>query len=271
MVAPRTGDADDPSARPGAATRPRAPSGQDGDVDDDRHLDWEGLANARDLGGLPTRTGGRTRRGAFVRSENLDRLSGTGWHALAAHGISTCVDLRSEFEVDARPYTPPIPGVARIASPWEEGLLEDPEFLGWAQTGVLGSALYYAPFLARWPERTARVVTDVAAAPGGVLFHCGRGRDRTGLLSVLLLSLADVPDEVIVADLLASDARLAVAGVDLTPDEVAAEAALYAARGTTAEATLSALLADLDADAMLRSAGVGAADLDALRQRLVEH
>jgi protein-tyrosine phosphatase len=233
-------------------------------MDGGRHLEWDGLANARDLGGLPTRSGGRTRRGVLVRSECPDRLSDAGWRALAAHGITTCVDLRSGWEADERPYAPPLPGVTSVASPLEEGLLADEEFRGWATTGLLGTALYYAPFLARWPDRAVAAVAAVADAPGGVLFHCQRGRDRTGLVSLLLLAAAGVPDEVIVADVAASDARLAVAAVDRTPDEVAAEDALYAARGTTAEAALIALLTDLDVEALLPSP-----TLTAIRTRLV--
>lgn len=219
----------------------------------DRHLDWEGLANTRDLGGLPTRDGGRTRRGVFVRSECPDRMGEAGWRSLVAHGITTCVDLRSSWEVDERPCAPPLPGIAVVAAPLEDGLLADVEFLDWATSGLLGTALYYAPYLARWPERAVAAVAAVAEAPGGVLFHCQRGRDRTGLVALLLLAAAGVPDEVIVADVIASDARLAVAAVDRTPDEVAAEDALYAARGTTAEATLTALLADLDVASLLPS------------------
>ena len=37
------------------------------------HLDWPGLANARDLGGLPVE-GGAIREGALIRTESLTRL-----------------------------------------------------------------------------------------------------------------------------------------------------------------------------------------------------
>ena len=40
-----------------------------------RALAWEGLLNARDLGGLPTADGGRIRWGALVRSDLLPRLT----------------------------------------------------------------------------------------------------------------------------------------------------------------------------------------------------
>ncbi|MEJ7655382.1 MAG: tyrosine-protein phosphatase [Chloroflexia bacterium] len=41
----------------------------------DRNLDWDGCFNARDLGGLSTARGRRTRWGAVVRSDSLDHLT----------------------------------------------------------------------------------------------------------------------------------------------------------------------------------------------------
>jgi protein-tyrosine phosphatase len=71
----------------------------------DRHLEWAGCFNVRDLGGLPTAAGGLTRRGAIVRSDSLGRLEPRGWEELEAYGIGTVVDLRNESELgdDAAP------------------------------------------------------------------------------------------------------------------------------------------------------------------------
>lgn len=236
-----------------------------------RHLDWPGMYGVRDLGGLPTATGDTTRFGSLVRSEGLDRLEPSGWRDLYRYGIRTCIDLRSGFEVEARPYEVDVAGVVRISSPWEEGLLADEVFAGWATSGVLGSALYFERFLDRCPDRTADVLRAVAdAGPGGVLFHCQRGRERTGLLAMVLLSLAGVPVDVIVADHLRTDELLRTRGIALGHVSLEGEAELYAARGTDAEATLTALLADFDVADYLRNAGMSAVELARLRSRLVD-
>ena len=53
------------------------------------------------------------------------------------------------------------------------------------------------------PERTVAVLHALATAPpGGVLFHCAAGRDRTGLIAAILLTAADVEPEAIVTDYL---------------------------------------------------------------------
>ncbi|GAB3566867.1 hypothetical protein GCM10027405_26490 [Arthrobacter alkaliphilus] len=56
------------------------------------HAKWEGFANVRDLGGLPTPSG-RTQPGVFVRSEHPSRLTTTGWRQLHEYGIRTIVSL----------------------------------------------------------------------------------------------------------------------------------------------------------------------------------
>jgi hypothetical protein len=121
-----------------------------------------------------------------------------------------------------------------------------------------GTALYFLPHLAAMPERTGAVLTALAEAPeGGVLFHCMGGRDRTGLISMVLLTIAGVEPEAIVDDYLETvrraDVRAAAAGRD--SDEARIEAFL-SARGTTTEQAFRDALAGLDVDAVLDAAGV---------------
>ena len=59
-----------------------------------RHLRWESCYNARDLGGYATADGGYTRWGAFVRADNLSRLTSADQAALIEYGVRTVIDLR---------------------------------------------------------------------------------------------------------------------------------------------------------------------------------
>lgn len=234
-----------------------------------RELALAGMYNVRDLGGLPTRSGDVTGHGGFVRSESPHLLDRAGWRALADHGVRTIADLRSSWEIGDAPYEPLVDEIVVRSAPLEEGLLEDPQFRALAESGDLSCALYFQGYLDGWPERVAATFRVFAeAGPGAVLFHCQRGRDRTGLVALLLLTLADVPTGVIVEDHLRTDALLVDHGVALGHVPLDGEAELYAARGTTAEATLWALLDGFDAEAYLRDAGLTSAELDRLRDRL---
>lgn len=235
----------------------------------DRHLDWDGGFNARDLGGIPAADGRTTRWGAVVRSDSLDRLSPAGWSALEAHGVRTIVDLRNDDEI-ARDAALGPAGLTTVRVPVDD--LADTEFWKYCRdNGLDGSPLYYQPFLDRKPEQCAAAVAAVAqAGPGGVVVHCGIGRDRTGLITMLLLALVGVAAEDIALDYEMSNPRLpplwALLGVD---DQVPKIEEYLARRNTTARATMLDILASLDVDAYLRSAGTSGDDLAAVRQRLL--
>jgi protein-tyrosine phosphatase len=232
-----------------------------------RHLDLEGCFNSRDLGGLLTVEGGRTAFGAVIRSDSLHRLTARGWSTLWDHGVRTVVDLRNadEYEADAAPrprglQTLPLPLAlgrnSKPVSPWSNG--------------GQGTPLYYPRFLEHFPQRTARVVGAVArAAPGGVAVHCVAGRDRTGLISLILLALAGVRTADIADDYELSEERLAglyaAAGESDRRDEL--QAPLRRA-GTTAAAAVADAVACFDPVEHLRAGGLTDAEIRAARTRL---
>ena len=234
----------------------------------DRHLDWEGCCNARDLGGLPTSDGRTTRWGAVVRSEQLDELTTAGWSALEAHGIRTIVDLRNHDERQPLDERRPAE-IATVHVP-----LDDRADTGfWDRWGHLdGTPLFFRPFLDAKPERCAAALEAVAnAGSGGVLVHCAGGRDRAGLISLLLLALVRVVPDAIVEDYEASTERLRSLYEQLGFGDVAGRVAARMARhGTTVRRAVLDTLASLDLEATLRAAGLGDGELAALRARLLE-
>lgn len=242
------------------------------DMGDERNIELEGAWNVRDLGGLPTESGRRVRRGALLRASDLGRLTPNDWTALTRLGARTLVDLRSTHECERAPTFVRAPlTISHV--PLEDGLQDDPEFLAWESSGVLATPLYYGPFLARWADRCAAALNAVAEAPpGGVVVHCIKGSDRTGLIVALLLALLAVPLEVIVADYTVTAARVkSMAARRLgVPDDGDAIRELLAHRGTTAARALESFLRSLAvADTMLAS-GLSQRGLDALRRRLLE-
>ncbi|MFG2824101.1 tyrosine-protein phosphatase [Kitasatospora sp. NPDC048365] len=229
-------------------------------MSDARHLVWDGCLNVRDLGGLPLTGGGRTRPGAVVRADNLDRLTAEGWAALRSYGVRTVVDLRNEEEY--RPLLPLPEDVTLVRVPLDE--LAGPQW--WARFGGLdGTPLAFRPYLDHCPDAVAAVVAAVAhAAPGGVVVHCGAGRDRTGLAALVLLALAGADPEAVAADYRLSADNLRPLWVMLgRPDEQAEIEKILADAGTTAHEVLLEVLADFDPAELLP-----AADIAAVRARL---
>jgi protein-tyrosine phosphatase len=236
-----------------------------------RHLDWDGCYNVRDLGGLPTIAGGTTRWGALIRADAPSGLTEAGWRAARDHGVTTIIDLMETHE--RRPDTASRPdGLTEIHVPIDG--TDDEDF--WAPlraNGHWGTVLYYASFLQRFPDRIATAVRAFSDAPaGGVLLHCGRGRDRTGLVSMVLLSLAGVRPADIVEDYRASDSDRVVglrAALGL-PDDTTNVEAIYERAGTTSGDAIAQFVRSLDAESVLLSNGLAAHDLDRVRTRLAD-
>lgn len=222
-----------------------------------RVLAWDGCMNVRDLGGLSTCDGRMTRWGAVVRSDTPARLTEAGWSTLYEYGIRTIITLRTHGMVeDELNVTPRYPDLEMVQRAIED--ITDQEFLQrWAASNLWGTPLYFKDALRRWPERHAAVISAIAQAqPGGVLFHCIRGNDRTGIITLLLLALVGVmPDEII--------ADYEISRPDLERDELLARE-----NSSVRDAILSAL-DGLDIENYLRDGGVSQDDLAAVRTRLL--
>lgn len=232
-----------------------------------RHLDWEGCLNVRDLGGLPAAGGRVTRWGAVVRSDSPAGLTPAGWSALRAHGIRTIVDLRND---DERTTYSAAAGLDTVHVPLDD--LGDTEF--WRRIwddDLDGTPRYYRPFLEHKAERCAAAVAAVAdARPGGVLVHCTIGRDRTGLVSLLLLALVGVAPADIADDYELSNPRLESLRARSSGAHRVGPGGSLARRGTTAREVILATLEAVDVGAVLRAGGLSDRRRRVVRDRLLE-
>jgi protein tyrosine/serine phosphatase len=230
-----------------------------------RTLAWGTLHNARDLGGLPTATG-ETVSGRFFRTPRLDTLDAAGWSDLLAAGVRTIVDLRNADEI--APLEVP-PGVERRNHPIEDQ--NHRQFMDkWGR--LLNSPIYYADNLRYWPERIVAVFRSFADAPdGGIVFHCAAGRDRTGLVTALLLQLAGVDDEAIIDDyLLSVTAMNDYFAAQESPHEQPRSVADLDLWMTEVGARLREFLAQNDAESFLSAHGLSEGDIARVRARLTQ-
>ena len=163
---------------------------------------WPELLNARDLGGLPAKNG-YTRFGAVIRSDSLHRLTDVGWTHLAAYGVTTILDIRTRRECNALPIR--VQGAIHYCN---VPLLDDAAYARVSRRFDLEGDNYIWQLEHR-PRQIGTILTAIAHAPsGGVLVHCAAGKDRTGLITALVLTVAEVDRDVIAADYALSAAAL---------------------------------------------------------------
>lgn len=147
-----------------------------------------GTANFRTIG-----PPAHVRPGALWRADGLADLGEDGRDALRTLGVRTVVDLRQDVERDQHPDDLDGVGADLRAVP----ILGDDLDVA----TITGLDDLYDRILSRRGDRLTDAVRALAA-PGAfpAVVHCSAGKDRTGLVAALVLSVAGVPADVIAED-----------------------------------------------------------------------
>lgn len=165
----------------------------------DRHVSFDALYNFRDLGGYRTTDGRTVGWGQLYRSDSLSKIHGADWERFVALGVRTVIDLRFPWEIARSGRVPHRPGL----SYHNLSIQREPY-----DQARLGPEIEPARYLADRYLEVARDGADelrralqiIADDTGPLVFHCHSGKDRTGLLAMLVLALLDVGEDDIVAD-----------------------------------------------------------------------
>lgn len=155
--------------------------------------------NFRDLGGIRTPHGALA-RGRLFRTAHLSYLDdGLAAELTTSHGVRTYIDFRTDDEI-ARDGMPN-PLVARGVR-WERRPFNIADDLFWScrvPSPSDWSSLYTRAF-DRFRPHFADIVQTISLAPAPLVFGCWAGKDRTGMVAAVLLSLLGVGDEAIAED-----------------------------------------------------------------------
>jgi protein-tyrosine phosphatase len=208
------------------------------------------------------------------------RLTAAGWEDARRHGVRRLVDLR--FDTEATELDPPPDGIDVVAvsvfGTYDPALAQafDEQVRSTDDVAAVLAAAYIRA-LENGQERVAAAVAAVAEADpdGAVVIHCFAGKDRTGIVSALLLSAVGVPDEIVAADYAASAAGVEALSQPWFAEAETEDELVFRRRISTApEAAMTAVLEWLrkthgGAEGYLREAGLGDAEVAAVRRRLL--
>ncbi len=227
--------------------------------------------------------------GRLLRSENLQELSPADVSRLVDEmGLTTVVDLRSTNEVAIEGPAPldALPGVRHAHHPVLREFLDVSDTV---KAALLTESIdadrerypddpmcgHYLGYLENRPEEVVGALRTITTAPGAAIVHCAAGKDRTGVVVALALTVAGVEPAAIVEDYMATDDRLEAiverlsrsrmyAG-DITSRPIKA----HAPRAETMKAFLEQLTVRYGGlDAWLAANGFGADEVSALRAKL---
>jgi protein-tyrosine phosphatase len=180
----------------------------------DRRVPLANVFNFRDLGGYPVGNGRTTQWGRMFRADGLHRLEGDDLDLIDGIGIRTVIDLRTSNEIADRGAFPveqyPVAyhHLSIIDATWVETGV--PEFEPTEQGGIDFLVWAYRDMLDTGAHRFAQAIATLAQPGNGpAVFHCAAGKDRTGILTMLILGGLGADREVI-----AEDFGLTRAGMD---------------------------------------------------------
>jgi protein-tyrosine phosphatase len=172
------------------------------------------IMNCRDLGGLAA-SGGSTQFGRLYRSGSWGQLSeGAAAEVMAWANLAFFVDLRTPEEIgrDGQSAARELPGVRIVYLPIRTAINE-------ARTKVRPQARDYgSSYIAMLPgvlgdvARIVRLFMQGGGRP--LMFGCSAGKDRTGVISALVLRLAGVARREVSKDY-ALSARMLRSDLDL--------------------------------------------------------
>ena len=155
-----------------------------------------GTHNVRDLGGYRTKSGKITKTQRFIRSDSLHRIRDEGINFLIKKNLKTVIDLRTSNEIKNEPN--PFSDIAEVKF-FNIPLLDNlaPTFLGTSKIGKISNDPLLSFYLSALHERQfaiRNIFSVISEADSGlILFNCTAGKDRTGIISALLLGLVEVP------------------------------------------------------------------------------
>jgi protein-tyrosine phosphatase len=228
-----------------------------------RHLPIHGTRNVRDVGGYPTANGRRTRWRTLLRSDELTKLPPHAVAELREIGIRQVIDLRWPDELALSPNV--FVADPRIHYRHIALLVDDPT----PHSGLAG--MYRHVLDERLPQlvEVARALLEPDGLPA--VIGCAAGKDRTGITIAVLLSLAGVADDLVIADYSLSAGYFSIPNETIPPGD-------WRHRPLTVDSPPEFMASAMNhlrdvhggARALLRSGGLDETDLDTLVELLTE-
>lgn len=167
----------------------------------DRFIPLEGCFNFRDLGGYKTGDGRTVKSRTLFRADNPQFLTEADTAYVASDlSVAIVIDLRNpEDALESERWPPPGSPVRYVNVPFLEGWDMTPIRPGEDPVARLSGAYHW--IIANSGARIVEALTVLAQSSNGpAMYHCTAGKDRTGILSAMVLGLLGVDEQQVLED-----------------------------------------------------------------------
>ena len=232
-------------------------------------LPLSGSNNTREHGGYATSDQGLTNWQQFLRSDDVSHLTAEDIKFIKDYGVKTVIDLRSDYERQQGPYALLAePDIQCHHLPLGSGNGAQPVLpMSEAPDRQLG--LFYIDCLEQSQTTIKEIMETLARSEGVTLFHCAAGKDRTGVISALLLNVAKVDQRDILAHYEITHGHISQKMVTIQGDF---PIELSYSKPAYMELMLNHLITTYgNAETYLQQIGLSVADLHQLKAKLVNY
>lgn len=229
-----------------------------------QRIHWDGAVNAWRIAG------------DLYRMGRHEWVTETGWRQMYDDGVRTVIDLRAARELTPRESDPEVPDAVMARIDVVHCPTEDPDHSRFAELfgHYLKEPEQYADYLHLFADKIAAVFKAIAASPGKVVVHCSAGRDRSGVIALMLQRLAGYSNEEIIHgyELAARgiNERHRTHGAPHAHDPYLSDAELEELL-TQRRSSLQSFLDSLDPGQFLSAHGVSGPELAAIRSKVDGH
>lgn len=168
--------------------------------------------NFRTLENIKNSDGKMLKQGIFYRSGHLNKLRKRSFDNFQKLGIKEVIDLRNEKEIASKPDQLPANLVYKRYSAFED----QGDQLSQARKLVLKGKVtsadadkrmidFYREYVTENPEIIKKIITEILDSDQPVLYHCTAGKDRTGIITALILTILKFDKATIYNDYLLSN------------------------------------------------------------------
>lgn len=176
------------------------------------HIEIKKVINFRSVGPIKNSEGRTLKDRVFYRSGHLNKLKKGSFDEFQKLGIKEIIDLRNEKEMSQKPDQLPDQVIYKKYSAFEDQgdqlnqarklVLKGKVNAGDADKRMLD---FYREYVTENPETIKKIITEILESKQPILYHCTAGKDRTGIVTALILTILKFDKETIYNDYLLSN------------------------------------------------------------------